>query len=791
MLVAALTILVGFALPALAQEAEEEPGEAPMTEEEKAIEEALERQPFADEITVTSRRREEALQEVPLAVSVVAGDQLEDVAASSISELEGYVPNLSIYQGPNQSTTLTAFIRGVGQADPLWGVDPGVGLYIDDVYIARAQGALLDVYDVQRVEVLRGPQGTLYGKNTIGGAIKYVTKPLSNTPEARITWNPGTFSTQEFRANFSGPIIKDKLLGKASFAKLTREGYGRNLYQERDVSDKDTTAYRLALEWLPSDKVSLRVDYDHTKDNAEPVGLTRLESNPFCWVYGGYACDPFPDLFDTESGIDPVNDTKSTGYSLALTWDINSAWRFKSITAYRETDTRNWLDFDTSPLAIADSMATYFDDQTTQEFQLLYTGGERWSGVLGFFYFDGAAGGRVEAMFYTDFPNTTDGDVKTKSYALYADANYRITGSLTLNLGLRPTRETKHGRAFNVYNTDDTFTDYWFIAADFDDEVTFTSWAPKIGLDYQFNQDVMGYVKVNRGFKSGGYNVRAQSTLFPETALPFDDEVMTVAEVGVKSVLANRSLVLNGAVFYGKYTDVQVSTFTSYDSDGDGNDDAFFGNFLNAGDATIKGVELEYNWASKSWFGLSGFLAYLDAKPDEFLDENGDGFVDTQVITNAPELTGAIRANVDFPAFGGLITGSLGYTYRDDSMLTNEGGAQPFDPTQPLEPLVQPAFGLADAWIAWLSGNAKWRFGISGKNLTDEEYLTNGYNLPVLGVVQGSYGMPRTFIATLELRFFWCCCQGRAAPRRAPWFLDSPAQAGAGQRRAVSGSTGV
>ena len=174
---------------------------------------------------------------------------------------------------------------------------------------------------------------------------------------------------------------------------------------------------------------------------------------------------------------------------------------------------------------------------------------------------------------------------------------------------------------------------------------------------------------------------------------------MTVGEIGIKSVLANRSLVLNAAAFYGDYTDIQVSTFTSYDSNGDGIDDAFFGNFLNAGDATVKGVELEYNWASKSWFGLSGYVAYLDAKPKEFLDENGDGFVDTQVITNAPEFTGAIRANVDFPAFGGLITGSVGYSYRDDSMLTNEGGPNPFDPTQPLLPLVQPAFGLMDAWI--------------------------------------------------------------------------------------------
>jgi iron complex outermembrane receptor protein len=743
-LVAALAILVGLALPALAQEAEEEPGEAQMTEEEKAIEEALQRQPFAGEITVTSRRREEALQEVPLAVSVIAGDQLEDVAASSISELEGYVPNLSIYQGRNQSTTLTAFIRGVGQADPLWGVDPGVGLYIDDVYIARAQGALLDVYDVERVEVLRGPQGTLYGKNTIGGTIKYVTKPLSKTFEGRVTWNPGTFSTQEFRANFSGPIVKEKLLGKISFAKLTRDGYGRNLYQDRDVSNKDTTAYRLALEWLPSDKVSLRVDYDRTEDDAEPVGLTRLAANPLCPIFLGEVCDPLDNLFDTESGLDPVNDTESTGYSLTLTWDIDPALRFKSITAFRETDTRNWIDFDTTPVAIADTMATYFDDQTTQEFQLVYTGSKKWSGVLGFYYFDGTAGGKVEAIFFTNFPNTTDGDVQTKSYAVYGNASVKLTDRLTLNLGLRPTRETKDGRAFNVFNTDNDFTDYFLVAGEFNESETFTSLAPLLGLDYRFNPDVMGYFKVNRGFKSGGFNVRAQNNLNPVPSVVVDDEVMTVAEVGVKSVLANRSLVLNVAAFYGNYTDIQVSTFTAYDSDGDGEDDAFFGDFLNAGDATIKGLEIEYNWASKSWFGLSGFLAYLDATPDSFLDENEDGILDTQVITNAPEFTGAIRANFDFPAFGGLITASAGYSYRDDSMLTNEG----------VNPIIQPAFGLLDAWIAWLSSDAKWRFGISGKNLTDEEYLTNGYNIPVLGIFQGSYGMPRTFVATLEYRFF-------------------------------------
>ena len=760
LLVAVIAAALVFAAPVMAQSPDEETGDTPPVDdivaEDVLDDEAEDREPFAGEITVTSRRREEKLQEIPVAVSVVTSDQLADIAATDISELQGYVPNLSIYQGRNQSTTLTAFIRGVGQADPLWGVDPGVGLYIDDVYIARAQGALLDVYDVERIEVLRGPQGTLYGKNTIGGAVKYVTKQLSDTPEGKVTLNAGSFTTQELRATIAGPLIKGKLRGKASVALLGRDGYGTNHYTKRDVSNKNTTAWRLGLEWLPTENLRFLVNYDHTEDNAEPLGLARLQANPLCPIFLGTTCEPFDNNFDTESGLAPLNSNDTTGYSLNVIWDINPGLQFKSVTAYRTTDTENNIDFDTTPAPIVDSSPIYYNDQTTQEFQLVFTGSDKWDGVVGFYYFDGTAGGEVKATFVGSTFTTTEGDVGTESYAIYADANIHLSRKLTLNLGIRPTSETKHGRAFNVLNTDASYEDILLVLADFDDEVTFTSWAPKLGLEYQFNPDVMGYIKVNRGFKSGGYNVRAQSAFYPDSALPFDDEVMTVAELGVKTVLANRSLILNTAVFYGKYEDIQVSTFTSYDSDGDGVDDAFFGNFLNAGNATIKGVELEYNWASRGFFGLSGFVAYLDAEPDEFLDENEDGFVDTQVITNAPELTGAIRGNFDFPVGGGLITASIGYTYRDESMLTNEGGADPRDPTgqTPLEPLIQPSFGLLDAWIAWLSPEARWRIGLSAKNLTDEEYLLTGYNLPVFGVVTGSYGAPLTIIGTVEFRFW-------------------------------------
>jgi iron complex outermembrane recepter protein len=759
-LVLAGAVAFGPAAPPLrAQDSVEPNAASPAAPEKKAEEKKAEEKKLpavGESIVVTARKREENLEEVPVAVSVVSGDDLEESAASNIADIQADVPNLSIYAGRNQSTTLTAFMRGIGQADPLWGVDPGVGLYLDDVYIARPQGALLDVFDVQRIEVLRGPQGTLYGKNTIGGAIKYVSKPLTDQPEGRVSVSPGSYDNRDVRASLGGPLIAGKLRGKIAVASLHHDGYGNNLFTGQEVSDRDTKALRVALEWLPSETVTVDFTYDRTQDDAAPKGLTRLAANPFCPLFLGATCPPLDHHFDTQSGIDPANGTDSDGYAMTLQWLMNPAWRFKSITAYRSSNTENNIDFDTTPAPITDVFATYFDRQSSQEFQFLYDHGGRLSGVLGLYYFDGRAGGLVKNNFLNSIFGTTEGNVKTESSAVYGEGNYALTKKLTFNFGLRATDEKKTGRAFNAGYTDATFSTITVVTSDFDKSKNFNSLAPKLGLDYQFTDDVMGYVTASRGFKSGGYNVRAQASIFPESGEPFKDEVLTVGEVGVKSVLDDHHLVLNAAAFYGDYTDIQVSTFTSYDSNGDGVDDAFFGNFLNAGDATIKGVEVEYDWTSKaaSWFGVSGNVSYLDAKPTSFLDQNHDGFVDTQVITNAPEFTGTLRLNFHHAAFGGLLTASAGVSHRDESVLTNEGGPDPRNPTRPLLPISQPAYELYDAWIGWLSPAAKWRIGVAGKNLANEGYLTNGYNIPVLGILQGSYGDPRTVLATLEFRLF-------------------------------------
>lgn len=699
-----------------------------------------------EEIVVTARKRTESLQEVPVAVTAVTGEALESVGAQDISELQGFAPNLSIYPGRNQSTTLTAFVRGIGQADPLWGVDPGVGLYLDDVYVARPQGALLDVFDVDRIEVLRGPQGTLYGKNTIGGAIKYVSSPLTDELSGRIEGAFGEFGTQDIKAALSGALIEGKLRGRVALASLQRDGFGVNRFTGADVSDKDTFAVRAALEWLPTDNLNVKLTYDQTEDDSGPKGYKRVEPNPFCGLFL-ITCPTLSDPFDVEAGLVPTNGTDSNGGSLTVTWDINDAWTAKSITGYRESDSDNNIDFDTTPAPITDVFAQYFDQQISQEIQLVYDGGERLAGVVGLFYLDGEAGGLVRNIFFGSIFGTTNGLTETESTAAFGDWSYALTDRLSLNAGLRVTREEKRGVAFNAGYSDATFSTVTSVSADYDQKETFNSTSPKIGLDYQVSDDLMVYGHISRGFKSGGFNVRAQSNFFPESALPFDDEQLTNLELGLKGTFLDDQLVLNTAVFRGDYEDVQVSTFTGFDSDNDGQDDSFFGNFLNAGDATIQGIEVEFTIQPTGieWLSLSGNANYLDASPDSVVDLNGNGLVDTQVITNAPERSAALFANVDFPAFGGSLVANLGLSYRDKSVLTNEG--------EGVEPLIQPAFTLWGASFGYISGDGRFSAMVHGKNLGDKEYLTNGYNIPVLGIKTGSVGTPRTVVATLGYRF--------------------------------------
>ncbi len=704
--------------------------------------------PASDEVTldavqVTARKREETLQEVPVAVTAFTAETLDKLNIRDISDLDAQVPNLTIYAARGSSSTVTAYIRGVGQSDPLWGVDPGVGIYLDDVYIARPQGALLDVFDVERIEVLRGPQGTLYGKNTVGGAIKYISRGLPTETSGNASVTVGNYGQMDVKAAIGGSLDeRDALRGRIAVASLSRDGFGENTRTNQDVSDKEILAMRGQLGAYVTEDLNFQFAFDWMEDQSGVRGAKMLSPNRFTPLY-----QPMDDRYDVRNGMPNVNDTTLKGISATANWRINDSWNVKFVTAKRESDTETNIDFDTTPQPIADVKAFYRDQQVSNELQLNYDAGGRHRGVLGIYQFSGEAGGQVRNNFFGLLFGDTQGTVYTDSIAAYGDWSFDVTDQFNVDVGIRFTDEDKRADVLNRGYTNGTYTVPTNIVANFDKTINFTNVAPKISLGYQLNDDILIYGLATRGFKSGGYNIRAQATAVPRSAEPFDDEVVDSFEAGAKMSFLDQRLFLNVSAFHNKYEDIQLSVFTSYDSDGNGSLDAFFGDFTNAGSGTVNGVEVEYQWLpTRNWL-ISGNFAYLDAKYDEFI-YLGQNIADEQEFTNAPEFSGAF--NVEYRtdlANGGDLSARLGYSYQDDVVATTEivrTGALP---------ITQDAYGLLNAGVIWNTGGA-WSFSLQGTNLGDKEYRTTGYNLnAALGVVTGFYGPPRQYSLTARYEF--------------------------------------
>ena len=702
-----------------------------------------------EKIVVTARKREETIQDVPVAVTAFTADSLDKLNVEDLSDLDAQVPNLTIYAARGSSSTITAYIRGVGQSDPLWGVDPGVGLYLDDVYIARPQGALLDVFDVGRVEVLRGPQGTLYGKNTIGGAIKYVSKPLPEEFEGFASLTVGNYSQLDAKAAIGGPLFghDSGIRARLSVASLNRDGFGENTVTRQPVSDKEINALRFAIGAYSQDDFDVQFAFDWMDDQSGVRGAQMLAPNRFVPTAA-----PMDSRYDVRNGMPNVNDTEMKGASVTVNWRPNENWALKYVGAKRESDTETNIDFDTLQNKIADVKAFYSDEQTSNELQANYDGGGRARGVFGLYHFDGRAGGQVLNNFFNLLFGDTQGNVYTSSTALYADWTFDLTERLTLDVGARYTDEDKHAVVLNRGYSDGTYRTPISIAANFDKTINFKNTSPKISLDYQVNDDIMIYGLASRGFKSGGYNIRAQATAVPRSAEPFQDESVDSFEVGSKMSFLDNRLFLNLSAFHNKYKDIQLSVFTSYDSNNDGIDDAFFGDFTNAGRGTVNGLEVEYQWLPSSHWAISGNLAWLDAKYDEYMFKNTN-IAHQQEFTNAPDFSGAL--NVEYRTeLGGMgsLSARIGYSYQSRVVATTEVVRDPVTGAT-ATPISQDGYGLINAGAIWKLNNA-WSFSLQGTNLADEEYLTTGYNLvSSLGVLTGFYGPPRQYTLTARYDF--------------------------------------
>jgi len=728
-----LAIAIVSALPAfplLAQDAPRQSGPASVT---------------LDAVKVSARKREETLQDVPVAVTAFTPEALDRFNISDLGDLGAQVPGLTIYAARGSSNTITAYIRGIGQSDPLWGVDPGVGVYIDDVYLARPQGALLDVLDVERVEVLRGPQGSLYGKNTIGGAIRYITRGLPKDTSGFASITLGNYHQLDIKAAIGGSLIGNGTLrARLSIASMNRDGFGKNIITGQDVSDKQINAARLQLGAFINENLDIQFALDYMDDQSGARGAQMLAPNPMV-----PDIPPIKDRYNVRSGMLNINDTEMKGASVGVNWRANDDWSFKYILARRESDKQTNVDYDTTPLPLVDSRVFYHDRQTSQELQANFDAGGRARGVMGLYWFDGDAGGQILNYFWNPtLPTTptnplfggTGGKVNTRSIAVYADWTFALADHLDLNLGARYTDEDKHAIVLNQYFTDTRYTSAWENTADFDRRVNFKNISPKVSLDWHITPNIMAYGLFSRGFKSGGYNIRANTTSIPRSGEPFDDEQVDSFEIGSKLSLLDQRLFLNLAYFYNKYKDIQLSVFTSFTLP-DGTE-TFFGDFTNAGKGTVQGLEVEYQILPSPHWIISGNLAWLDARYDEFIDR-GVNIASRQRFTNAPELSGTF--NLEYRTGlgnGGTISARASYAWQSEVW-----------PTTDLSPLIrQGGYGIVNAGVRWQIDHA-WSLSLQRSNLSDKEYRTTGYNLGAYGVLSGFYGPPRQYSLTARYDF--------------------------------------
>ncbi|MEC7888442.1 MAG: TonB-dependent receptor [Pseudomonadota bacterium] len=729
-------------------------------------------------IVVTARRREESIQDVPLSITAISGEALAKSGTLEITEIAQEVPNLTLEVSRGTNTTLTAFIRGVGQQDPVAGFEAGVGLYVDDIYLNRPQGAVLDIYDVERIEVLRGPQGTLYGRNTIGGAIKYVTAALPDETEIKVRGTYGSYNQADLIVTASTPV-SDSLKVGVSGARLSRGGFGDNLVQEGvENYNKDVWGARGTIEF-DNGPLFIRLSGDYVKDNSDPRQGHRLLPGAFS---GAPVLD---DVYDTRAGLDVVDqEVEAYGGGLTIAYELNDTMTVKSITGYRKDHSTTPIDFDSLPQADLDVPAIYRNKQFSQELQFLYEG-DRLSGVLGAYYLDASAFTAFDVALFTtgaipsvNLPGLnaqTLGDVDTKTWSIFGDFTYDLTDQFSLSVGGRYTWDKRTSRILRttfVGGYSDLFppTDAVPIAvtSDFNGSATFKEFTPRASLSFKPNANHTFYATYSKGFKGGGFDPRGQTSQAPDLDgdgdidyadqyefLSFAPETVDSYEIGWKASLLDDSLFISLAAFKGDYTDVQIPGSVGVDSNGDGISDSFVGITSNAGDADVNGVEFEgravvgRNFAGPgSRLTFNWALGVLDAKYNTFIDALGNDVADQRVFQNTPDVTVNTGFDLGIPVASGIVDFLGSVSLRSDASQFELPG-----------PLDQDGYALVDASIVYTDDSDRWSIGIHGKNLFDQRYIVSGYDFvtgSVLGLegnLTAFYGDPRRVFVTGQVKF--------------------------------------
>lgn len=677
-----------------------------------------------EEVIVTARKRQESLQETPISITAFSRVDLEEANMIDLRDIGKFTPGMSFTSyGMGSAEAGAIFLRGIGQSDHMVTTDPGVGLYIDGVYVGRNQGAALDLLDLERVEVLRGPQGTLFGKNTIGGAVNVVSARPSGEPGGHL----GATVGQEGRLNLqaSGEFgVSENLAVRASVLSRNRDGVGEQIFTGEETGDESSVSGRVQLLWSgAASELSVVADASRARQAAVPHSFYEFAdwmvaffgAGPCFASAGGGQYAPCPagtvtDPFDSYSLDDLDTEQDLFGVSATWQWNLSDFMTFKSITAYRDMAYVGNLEFDGAPQVVVHYLESGESDQFSQELQLLGANeAATLNWIAGLYYFT-EDGYNLQDDLQFGNPDQRRSAVETSSYAIFGQATADLSERFSLTAGLRYTEEDKdydvvYRRldATGAQALDESGQPFYLVAptslGDSWDAVSGT-----LNGKFQVSESIMLYATYSRGFRSGGFAARPSR---PSSVGVYDPEYVNMVEAGIKIQALQDRLRVNVSAYTSDYEDYQVQVNRV--------GDAFDTRVLNAAEAEIDGFELELTAALSRTVRIDATFGYTDAQItkvdlDPSLEAN---FMAGSRLPYVSKYTFSISPRLQWPLDNGAeVLLRADYSYRDE--FYGQIANSPFER--------EDGYGLVNVRIEYVSSGERWRLGLYGINLADKTY---------------------------------------------------------------------
>jgi iron complex outermembrane recepter protein len=725
-LVAALStsVLAGFSVPVLAQEV--------------ASDATAQIDP--NEIIVSARRRDETLQDTPIAITAINAALIENKAAVNLGDLMGAAPNLLITNQNSGAAAANLSIRGLTYADVEKSQEPTVGVVVDGIFIGTSTGQFFDFFDIEQIEVLRGPQGTLFGRNTIGGVINITRTRPTGEFGAKLEASYGRFNTLATRAVVNVPIAGDTLAAKFFYFHSESDGWYKQAQTGRSRGFSNNENYGGSLQFkAPGGNFDALITVEQQEQKMDPVVAQITQTGElFCDFIPANECNrnQSSDIY-TVFGLPNVSIYKAPSVTGEMNLDLGAV-KLTSVTGYRKMTESQTQDFDGSSVDLYFVLREQEYEQFSQELRASGNIGDRFDYVVGGFYFHSnyqleqwtrlfAFDSTVPPEIFDTNPQQVNG--KTTSYAVFGDFNWRFADQWRLSFGGRYTRDRKSLRnAFGGVQIGE--------GSD-----TFKKFTPKIGIDFRPNTETMLYASWSRGFRSGGFSPRAGSA--DSASIPYQPETVDSYEVGAKLDLFDRKLQFNFAAFYSKYKDLQQNTTLFCAVCATQNETVT----SNVGSATIKGIELDFTARPVDGLRITGSLGLLDSKFKDFV-VGGISPVTGAVIpfdfsNNAliynPDVTASIAGDYEVPTSFGKMVFNVGYRYigRYDQQIST-GGLSGNLTTGPVivngnDPRVRTdAQGLLDASLSArfnIAGDTEAYLTVFGRNLADDRGMTHGFTV--------------------------------------------------------------